>query len=73
MFFLLGLVYWLGHCEEDAVDQDGEHHNVVKVLVGAEVDCEGAHLRKEVNVNYSRRKAQFGEKCSNVTFKWDRT
>ncbi len=45
MLHSLGLVYRLRHGQEDTVDQDGEHHNVVEVLVRAEVDGEAADLQ----------------------------
>ena len=46
-FDLLCLLNRLCHGKENTVDQNGEHHNVVKVLVGAEVDAYTTHLEKK--------------------------
>ena len=42
----LCLVYGLGHGEEDAVDQDGEHDHVVEVLVRTHVDRGATELEQ---------------------------
>ena len=43
--YLLRLVDWLGHGEEGAVGQDGQHHQVVKILVHRNVDSSLPQLK----------------------------
>ncbi len=42
-FYLLCLLNLIFHGEEDAVNENGQHHKVVKVLVSAEVDGRRSH------------------------------
>jgi hypothetical protein len=42
--YLLCLVDILWHCQKNAVDQNGEHYNIVEVLIGGHVDHEAAKL-----------------------------
>lgn len=41
---LLCFVDILRHGQEDAINQDGEHNDVIKVLVGAEKDIQASKL-----------------------------
>lgn len=34
--YSLGLILGLSHGEEDAIEQDGGHHHIVKVLIGGD-------------------------------------
>lgn len=43
--YSLSLFDGLRHGEEDTVEQDGGHDEVVEVLVGGEVDARAAHRR----------------------------
>ena len=42
--FLLGFLDVLWHGKENAVDKNGEHDNVVKVLVGGEEDIQASEF-----------------------------
>ena len=48
---LLRLLDGLRHGEKDAIDPDGEHHDVVEVLVRAEVHADGPDLQEKTERN----------------------